>query len=49
MIKSCGGLEQVDVICHLVRTFQDDTVFHIHGTVDPRRDILLFNEESATE
>ena len=39
------GLEQVDVVCHLVRTFQDDTVFHIHGTVDPRRDILLFNEE----
>jgi GTP-binding protein YchF len=39
------GLEQVDVICHLVRTFQDDSVFHIHGTVDPRRDILLFNEE----
>jgi len=38
-------LEQVDVICHLVRTFQDDTVFHIRGTVDPRRDILLFNEE----
>jgi len=39
------GLEQVDVICHLVRGFQDDTVFHIHGTVDPRRDIQLFNEE----
>ena len=39
------GLEQVDVICHLVRAFRDDTVFHIHGTVDPRRDILLFNEE----
>ena len=38
------GLEQVDVICHLVRTFRDDTVFHIHGSVDPRRDILLFNE-----
>ncbi|OGP90575.1 MAG: redox-regulated ATPase YchF [Deltaproteobacteria bacterium RBG_16_47_11] len=38
-------LEQVDVICHLVRTFQDDTVFHIHGTVGPHRDILLFNEE----
>ena len=37
-------LEQVDVICYLVRVFQDDTVFHIHGTVDPRRDILLFNE-----
>src|SRR5512137_2641011 len=39
------GLEEVDVICHLIRAFQDDTVFHIHGTVDPRRDILLFNEE----
>jgi GTP-binding protein YchF len=39
------ALEQVDVICHLVRAFQDDTVFHIYGTVDPRRDILLFNEE----
>jgi ribosome-binding ATPase len=37
-------LEHVDVICHLVRAFQDDTVFHIHGTVDPRRDTLLFNE-----
>jgi GTP-binding protein YchF len=39
------GLEEVDVICHLVRTFQDDSVFHIHGTIDPHRDILLFNEE----
>ena len=39
------GLEQVDVICHLVRTFQDDTVFHVHGDVDPHRDIRLFNEE----
>jgi GTP-binding protein YchF len=39
------SLEQVDVICHLVRTFEDNTVFHIHGTVEPRRDILLFNEE----
>jgi GTP-binding protein YchF len=38
-------LEQVDVICHLVRVFRDDTVFHIHGEVDPRRDILVLNEE----
>jgi GTP-binding protein YchF len=37
-------LEHVDVICHLVRAFQDDTVFHIHGMVDPRRDTLFFNE-----
>jgi ribosome-binding ATPase len=38
-------LEQVDVICYLVRAFEDDTIFHIHGTVDPHRDILLFDEE----
>lgn len=38
-------LEAVDVICHLVRTFQDDSVFHVAGSVDPRRDILRFNEE----
>ena len=39
------ALESVDVICHLVRTFQDDSVFHAAGSVDPRRDILRFNEE----
>lgn len=38
-------LEPVDVICHLVRTFPDDSVFHVSGSVDPRRDILRFNEE----
>jgi GTP-binding protein YchF len=37
-------LEHVDVICHLVRAFQDDTVFHIHGTVDSHRDTLFFAE-----
>jgi hypothetical protein len=39
------SLESVDVICHLVRVFRDDSVFHAGGTVDPRRDILRFNEE----
>jgi GTP-binding protein YchF len=39
------GLEQVDVICHLVRAFRDDTIFHILGGVDPYRDILFLNEE----
>ncbi len=43
--QTLRSLEQVDVICHLVRAFQDDTVFHVHGTIDPRRDISLFNEE----
>ncbi|MFH1489449.1 MAG: DUF933 domain-containing protein, partial [Pseudomonadota bacterium] len=38
-------LEQVDVICHLVRTFEDERIFHLAGKVDPRRDILTLNEE----
>jgi len=39
------SLESVDVICHLVRAFQDESVFHSAGSVDPRRDIRRFNEE----
>ncbi|OGG46128.1 MAG: hypothetical protein A3F84_26930 [Candidatus Handelsmanbacteria bacterium RIFCSPLOWO2_12_FULL_64_10] len=38
-------LEQVDAICHLVRAFPDETVFHVEGSVDPRRDVLAFHEE----
>jgi hypothetical protein len=43
--ETLRGLEHADVICHLVRAFQDDTIFHVHGEVEPRRDIRLFNEE----
>ena len=39
------GLESVDVICHLIRAFEDDTVFHICGEVDARRDAHSFAEE----
>jgi GTP-binding protein YchF len=39
------ALEKVDVICHLVRAFPEDTVFHVAGSVDPRRDIAAVNEE----
>jgi GTP-binding protein YchF len=39
------ALEKVDVICHLVRAFPEDTVFHMAGSVDPRRDIQCLNEE----
>ncbi len=39
------ALEKVDVICHLVRAFPDDTIFHVAGSVDPRRDIAALNEE----
>jgi GTP-binding protein YchF len=39
------ALEKVDVICHLVRVFPEDTVFHVAGSVDPRRDIAALNGE----
>jgi ribosome-binding ATPase len=39
------GLEKTDVICHLVRAFRDDSVFHVAGSVDPRRDIRAVHEE----
>jgi GTP-binding protein YchF len=38
-------LEKVDVICHLVRVFPEETVFHVAGSIDPRRDITILNEE----
>jgi GTP-binding protein YchF len=39
------ALERVDVVCHLVRAFADDSVFHLAGSVDPGRDIRGLEEE----
>jgi ribosome-binding ATPase len=39
------ALEKVDVICHLVRNFEDDTLYHVEGSVNPQRDIQILNEE----
>jgi len=39
------GLEKVDVVCHLVRAFADEAVFHLAGSVDPRRDVGRLEEE----
>ncbi len=39
------SLEKADVVCHLVREFREDSVFHVAGSIDPRRDILAVNEE----
>ncbi len=38
-------LERVDVICYVARAFQDATVFHASGSVEPGRDIRGFAEE----
>ncbi len=38
-------LEDVDAVCYLARAFEDDTVFHVEGSVDARRDVFAFHEE----
>jgi len=39
------ALEKVDVICHLVRDFDEDSIYHVAGSVDPRRDVRILNDE----
>lgn len=34
-----------DAICHVVRAFRDDSVYHVNGTVEPARDIDSVNSE----
>ncbi|MEJ2722698.1 MAG: DUF933 domain-containing protein [bacterium] len=38
-------LAEVDVFCHVVRGFDDDSVYHMWGSVDPVRDIDYVNAE----
>lgn len=38
-------INDLDAICHIVRAFKDDSVYHASGSVDPRRDIDMVNSE----
>lgn len=38
-------INELDAICHVVRAFKDDAVYHIDGSVDPKRDIDFVNSE----
>jgi len=39
------AVEKCDALCHIVRAFSDDSVFHVDGSVDPLRDIeAVFTE-----
>ncbi len=40
-----GDIKELDAICHVVRAFEDDSVYHIEGFVDPQRDIHSLNSE----
>jgi len=38
-------LEQMDVLCFVIREYKNDSVFHVKGSIDPTRDILSLNNE----
>jgi len=38
-------INDLDAICHVVRVFQNDAVYHVDGSVDPKRDIGFVNAE----
>ncbi len=42
-----GNIRSVDAIVHVVRCFEDDDVTHVHGSVDPLRDIEVIHTELA--
>ncbi len=38
-------IADMDAVCHVVRAFEDDAVYHAQGSVDPLRDVLMVNSE----
>ncbi|MBF0200434.1 MAG: redox-regulated ATPase YchF [Desulfamplus sp.] len=38
-------IADVDAVCHVVRAFEDDAVYHAQGSVDPLRDASMVNSE----
>lgn len=43
--KIFEDIAEVDALCHVVRAFQDDSIYHASGSVDPKRDIDAINSE----
>lgn len=43
--KFLGHIKSVDAIAHVVRCFENADVVHVHGDVDPIRDIEVINTE----
>ncbi|HZJ82613.1 MAG TPA: redox-regulated ATPase YchF, partial [Clostridia bacterium] len=39
------SVRQVDALVHVVRAFNDDSIFHTEGEIDPLRDIEIINME----
>jgi len=40
-----AAIREVDAIAHMVRIFADESVTHVHGDIDPLKDIEVINRE----
>ncbi len=38
-------IDDVDAVCHVIRAFEDEAVYHAEGSVDPIRDAEMVNSE----
>lgn len=45
--KFLSNIREVDMILHVVRSFEDENVVHVEGTVDPSRDVETIEIELA--
>lgn len=43
--KFLSNIREVDAICHVVRCFENNSITHVHNTVDPIRDLEVINLE----
>ncbi len=45
--KFLANIREVDMIVHVVRSFEDENVHHVDGTIDPLRDVEIIETELA--
>lgn len=43
--KFLSHIREANIICHVVRFFEDPNIVHVSGTVDPKRDVEIINSE----
>lgn len=43
--KFLSNIREVNIICHVVRFFEDPNIIHVSGSVDAKRDIEIINAE----
>lgn len=43
--KFLSHIREVDIICHVVRYFEDPAVVHVADTIDPKRDVEVIETE----